>query len=92
MPKNKVEDLRNHLFETLESLKDCEPDKLNETIRRAEAVVKVSGAIVDTARIEVAHAKVLNEMMGSDFLDPDGESRFFEPRNKLAPAPAKRLA
>lgn len=87
-----MEDLRNHLFETLESLKDCEPEKLNETIRRAEAVVKVSGAIIDTARVEVTHAKVLNEMMGSEFLDPDGETKFFEPRNRLAAAPVKRLA
>jgi hypothetical protein len=90
MPKNKVEDLRNHLFETLESLKDCESDKLDESIRRAEAVVKVSGAIIDTARVEVAHAKVLNEMMGSAFLDPDGESKFFDARNKLGTAPANR--
>lgn len=94
MPKNKVEDLRNHLFETLESLKDCEPDKLGETIARAEAVVKVSGAIIDTARVEVAHAKVLNEMMGSEFLDPEGESKFFDPRTKLPSASVdrKRLA
>ena len=47
--KNKIEDLRNHLFETLEALKD--PDSPMD-IARAEAVAKVAQVIVDSAKVE----------------------------------------
>lgn len=91
MAKNKIEDLRDHLFETLEALKDSDKP-LDEEIKRAKAVCEVSKEIIDSARVEVQHAKVLNEMVGSDFLDPDAESKFFTPKNKLPGAAMKRLA
>lgn len=48
--KNKIEDLRNHLFETLEALKD--PEKPMD-IERAKAVADVARVIVDSAKAEV---------------------------------------
>ena len=36
MPKNKIQDLRNHLFETLEMLKDGDMD-----VSRASAIADV---------------------------------------------------
>lgn len=50
MPKNKIEDLRNHLFEALEALKD--PDKPME-VERAKAIADVARVIVDSAKVEV---------------------------------------
>jgi hypothetical protein len=49
--KNKIEDLRNHLFETLEALKD--PDKPME-LDRAKAIADVGRVIVESAKAEVA--------------------------------------
>lgn len=47
--KNKIEDLRNHLFATLEDLRD--PEKLLD-IERAKAIVSVAQVIVDSAKAE----------------------------------------
>lgn len=57
--KNRIEDLRNHLFETIEMLKD--KDKPME-IDRARAVADVAGKIIDTARVEVEHLKTLEKL------------------------------
>jgi hypothetical protein len=47
--KNHIEDLRNHLFETLESLRDEEKPM---DIERAKAIVGVAQVIVDSAKAE----------------------------------------
>lgn len=47
--KNKIEDLRNHLFATLEDLRD--EDKPLD-IERAKAVVAVAQVIVESAKAE----------------------------------------
>lgn len=51
--KNKIEDLRNHLFATLEALSpDAEkPMELD----RAKAIADVARVIVDSAKAEVAY-------------------------------------
>lgn len=48
--KNKIEDLRNHLFETLEALKDEEHPM---DVERARAIADVGRVIVDSAKVEV---------------------------------------
>ncbi len=59
--KNKIDDLRNHLFETLEALKDEErPMELD----RARAIADVGRVIIDSAKVEVEFAKVVNEATG----------------------------
>jgi hypothetical protein len=63
--KNKIEDLRNHLFETLEALKD--QDKPMD-IDRARAVADVAKVIVDSAKVEVDFARVTGRPSGSGFL------------------------
>jgi len=63
MPKNKMEDLRNHLFETLERLKDGDME-----IETAKAIVDVSKVLVDSARVEVAFQKHVGGI-GSDFIE-----------------------
>jgi hypothetical protein len=50
MAKNKIEDLRNHLFAALEGLSD--PDNPME-ITRAHAICEVSQTIINTAKVEV---------------------------------------
>jgi hypothetical protein len=51
--KNKIEDLRNHLFDTIEALKDAEnSEEVVREIDRAKAIVGVAQVIVDTAKAE----------------------------------------
>lgn len=47
--KNKIDDLRNHLFATLEDLRD--KDKPMD-IERAEAIAKVAQVMVNSAKVE----------------------------------------
>lgn len=62
--KNKIEDLRNHLFETLEALKDKEnPMDLD----RAKTVAEVASVIVDSAKVEAEVMKLTNSL-GSGFI------------------------
>jgi hypothetical protein len=69
MPQNKIEDLRNHLFETLEALKDKdEPMDLD----RARAVADVAKVIVDSAKVEVDFLKVTGAARSTNFL-PNGD-------------------
>jgi hypothetical protein len=49
--KNKIEDLRNHLFAALEGLAD--PDKPME-LDRAKAIADVARVVVESAKAEVA--------------------------------------
>jgi len=82
-PRNKIDDLRNHLFETLEALKD--EDKPMD-LERARAVADVARVIVESAKVEVNFIKVTGQAKSTDFL-PDGLPEGAIP----APAAPKRL-
>jgi hypothetical protein len=61
---NKIEDLRDHLFETLAALKD----KVSPMdIERAKAVATVASVIVESAKVEVAYME-LTGSSGSGFV------------------------
>jgi hypothetical protein len=81
--KNKINDLRDHLFETLEALKDEEkPMELD----RARAIADVSRVIVDSAKVEVAFLKVTGALRCTDFLPEEDEA----PRPKLTAGAGRR--
>lgn len=63
--KNKIEDLRNHLFATLEALRD--EDKPMD-IERAKAVADVAKVIVDSAKVEVDMVRATGRPTASAFL------------------------
>ncbi len=70
MPRNKIEDLRNHLFATLEALQD---ENKPMDIDRAMAIKDVAQVIVNSAKVEV------------DFIRAKGgdkESAFMQIENK----------
>ena len=52
--KNSIEDLRNHLFETIELVKDGKMD-----IQQARAITNASQAILNSAKIEVDFIKAM---------------------------------
>jgi hypothetical protein len=66
MARNKINDLRDHLFATLEGLLD--EDKPMD-IKRASAVAEVASVIVETAKTEVLFLKVTGRDT-SDFIPP----------------------
>ena len=71
--KNKIEDLRNHLFETLEELRD--KDKPMD-LDRARTIAGVAQTIVNSAKVEVEFMKVAGGK-GSGFIpvalpEPEG--------------------
>ena len=64
MPKNKIEDLRNLLFETIEKLVDGD-----ETMDadQANAVANVAKTIIDSARVEIQFMNIVGGT-GSGFI------------------------
>lgn len=66
MARNKIQDLRDHLFETLEQLKD--PDKPMD-IERAKAIATVSAQIIESAKVEVKFMEVCGEESASNFIE-----------------------
>ncbi|MEZ5421813.1 MAG: hypothetical protein R2682_01805 [Pyrinomonadaceae bacterium] len=50
MPKNKIEDLRNMLFETMERLLDDTDEKMD--LERAETISKVAQTVINSAKVE----------------------------------------
>ena len=66
--KNRMEDLRDHLFETLEGLKD--PDNPMD-IQRAQAVQGVAQTLVNSAKVEVDYIKATGQDGGSGFIESD---------------------
>lgn len=64
--KNKIDDLRNHLFAALEGLSD--PDKPME-LDRARTIAEVAQVVINTAKVEVEFLKLYNgTLKGSDFV------------------------
>jgi hypothetical protein len=63
--KNKIEDLRNHLFETIEALRDEENPM---DIERAKAIAGVAQVIVNSAKVENEFID-LTGGVGSGFID-----------------------
>lgn len=58
--KNKMSDLTNHLFAQLERLGDeaLTPDQIEQEVKRAEAIVRVSDQIVSTADTQLKAARL----------------------------------
>ena len=70
--KNKIEDLRNHLFAALESLAD--PDKPME-IERAKAISDVAQTIINSAKVEVDYMKQVGGRPVSGFIPDESQPR-----------------
>lgn len=81
MAKNKIDDLRNHLFETLEALKD---DEKPMDLDRARAVADVAKVIVDSAKVEVEFLKVSGAVRSTGFMpETDVDDIIRESRKRL---------
>ena len=67
--RNKIEDLRNHLFATLEALQD---DEKPMDVDRARAIAEVSQVIINSAKVEI---DFINKVGGTGTNFIPGEER-----------------
>lgn len=86
--KNKIDDLRNHLFETLEALKD---DEKPMELARAKAIADVAQVIINSGKLENEFLKITGGIRGTGFL-PDGDEEEKLPPKRIAEAPKKASA
>ncbi len=68
MPRNKLIDLNNHLFEQLERLndEDLTGEELEKEIERSKAITCLGRVIVDNAKLALDAQKVKAEMNYED--------------------------
>jgi hypothetical protein len=79
--KNKMSDLRNHLFETLEALKDEEKPM---EITRAKAISDVAQTIINSAKAEIEFMEATGEMVAQEFFEvPSDVPRLARGRRSL---------
>lgn len=64
--KNKIEDLRNHMFESIERLMDKDLD-LEEEVKRSKAVADVAQTIINSAKVEVEFMKAVGQSEAAFF-------------------------
>lgn len=64
--RNKIEDLRDHLFLALEKLHDGDMD-----VATARAIREVGQTIVDSAKVEVDFLRVTGHTKSTEFLPAD---------------------
>ncbi|AQZ95531.1 hypothetical protein ACFSB1_00870 [Halopseudomonas phragmitis] len=70
--KNKIEDLRNHLFVTIESLLD--EDKPLD-VERAKAVAHVASVMIESAKVEVKFLEATQAVKGTGFMQIGHDGR-----------------
>jgi hypothetical protein len=68
--RNKIEDLRNHLFAALEGLADEEKPM---DLDRAKTIAEVAQVVINSAKVEVDYIKTTGQTHATDFLP--GEAR-----------------
>ena len=65
MARNKINDLRNHLFEVIELLKDEEQTHM--TIEKAEAISHIAQTIINTAKVEVDYIRATDGVRRTNY-------------------------
>lgn len=70
----KINHLRDHLFANMEALANCNPEDLEQEIKRSKALAEVASVIVDTAKVEVSFFAALPTSSKHD-----AQAEFFKP-------------
>jgi len=76
--KNKISDLRNHLFSVLEELTD--PDSTYD-IAKAKVVADVAQVIINSAKVENDYIKIIGGSHGSGFIEDRNEVKQIVEKN-----------
>lgn len=64
MPKNKISDLRDHMFAALERLSDdgLTPEEMKAEIERSKAISEVGKVIVESAKCQIIAARFTGDI------------------------------
>jgi len=65
MERNKINDLRNHLFEVIEMLKDEEENSM--TIEKAETIAQVAQVIINTGKLETDYIRATDGIRRTNY-------------------------
>jgi hypothetical protein len=65
MARNKINDLRNHLFEVIEMLKDDEANSM--TIEKAETIAQVAQVIINTGKLETDYIRATDGVRRTNY-------------------------
>lgn len=65
MARNKINDLRNHLFEVIEMLKDDEENSM--TIEKAETIAQVAQVIINTGKLETDYIRATDGIRRTNY-------------------------
>jgi hypothetical protein len=76
--KNKISDLRNHLFSVLEELTD--PDSTYD-IAKAKVVADVAQVIINSAKVENDYIKIIGGSHGTGFIEDRNEVKSLNEKN-----------
>jgi len=79
--KNRMEDLRDHLFETIELLKDPESEM---DVQKAKTIADIGRVLVDSAKVEVEFQKHVGGGPGSGFIDDGTKQVDIKPQLRIA--------
>jgi hypothetical protein len=79
--KNKIEDLRNHLFLALEKLHEGDME-----VDMARAIAEVAREITATAKVEVDFLRVTDSVRGTGFIPDDSNVIEGKPQLRIASA------
>jgi len=77
--KNKIEDLRNHLFLALEKLHDGDME-----VDTARAIAEVAREITATAKVEVDFLRATDSVRGTGFIPDDSNVLEGQSQRRLA--------
>jgi hypothetical protein len=71
MARNKMSDVRDHLFMALERLgdEDLSGDKLQEEVTRCKQIKEIASVLIESAKTEVDFLRVTGSLKGSAFLN-----------------------
>jgi hypothetical protein len=73
--RNKIQDLRNILFEQMERLMDDDADLATET-KRAESIAQIASVLVQSAKVEVDFLRMVGaEGSGTGFIPMDNQKQ-----------------
>lgn len=67
--KNKIEDLRNHLFEAIEMVKSGDLD-----VARAKTINEIGQTLINSAKVEIEFIKATDRATGSAFIDAESRN------------------
>jgi len=71
-PTRRMKDLRNHLFDAIEAVKEAKKETLGDEIARARAIAAVGQTILESAKVEIS-AHRADQQVKSELLE-DGKA------------------